>query len=476
LIMVFLIPAYGAGLWLFHPGRRAAGTALLFGFPLLVWLGAMNWHVDLPAYLRSGIELITGYNEAMFAYSNNALLGSELAGIFLLAMGVIAILGRRQRAWREQILLLPLVLLAAFLLFKNAFTRSDGGHEGSFFAALPLLLAVWCIAWRGMLAIRILLLISLIDPLVFLAMKPKTHGGPDLAGWTPVPYIQQLAAAPMREDAAHLAAGLRARYPEAVLPAEIRSTIGQSTVDVMPWESSIAILNGLNYQPRPEPQSYSAYTPWLDDLNSRFMASPRAPDEVLYACAQSGSIDGRPAVWDESRTKMALLENYVFQSEFKLPMRVLPYQNLDPARVFVLKHVPQARRFIPIATNEVSLDLGQPLTLPNTTNLLYLTLDVKRSMWGKVASAALSPGMLIACYQYEDGTPGYFRAVLPILKTGVLVNRRVENADETRNWLEAAAYRNMGVTTIDFKTHNAAEFQTPLKGFLVEYRLVENRP
>jgi len=101
---------------------------------------------------------------------------------------------------------------------------------------------------------------------------------------------------------------------------------------------------------------------------------------------------------------------------------------------------------------------------------------VKRTAWGKLAAAALSPGMLIACYQYEDGTPGYFRAVLPILKTGVLVNRRVESAGETRNWLEAAAYRNMGVTTIDFKTHNAAEFQTPLKGFLVEYRLVENEP
>lgn len=473
LIIIFLIPAWGVGLWLFHPKRRAAGTALLFGFPLLVWLGAMNWHVDLPAYLISGIELITGYNEAMFAYSRNPLLGSELAGVFLLAMGVIAVIGRRQRDWREQILLLPLILLAAFLLFKNAFTRADGGHEGAFFAALPLLLAVWCIGWRGAIALRILLLVSLIDPMVMLAMKPRTSGGPDAIGWTPVRYIQQFVAAPMHESAAHLQAGLSARYPEALLPADIRSAIGQATVDVMPWESSIAILNGLNYQPRPEPQSYSAYTPWLDDLNSRFMASSRAPDQVLFACAQSSSLDGRPVVWDESRTKMALLENYVFQSEFKLPMRVLPYENLDPARVFLMKHAPQTRRFVPIATTEVSLDLGQPLVLPNTTNLLYLTLDVQRTAWGKMAAAALSPGMLIACYQYEDGTSGYFRAVLPILKTGVLVNRRVESADETRNWLEGAAYRNMAVTTIDFKTHDAAQFKTPFKGILVEYKLVE---
>lgn len=91
-----------------------------------------------------------------------------------------------------------------------------------------------------------------------------------------------------------------------------------------------------------------------------------------------------------------------------------------------------------------------------------------------MASAALSPEMLIACFEYQDGSPGYYRAVLPILQTGVLVNRRVESTAEIRNWLETANARNMPATSISFKTHGPWAFQTPLNGFLVEYRLKEN--
>src|ERR1019366_7635896 len=85
----------------------------------------------------------------------------------------------------------------------------------------------------------------------------------------------------------------------------------------------------------------------------------------------------------------------------------------------------------------------------------------------------LSPRMLIACFEYQDGTTGYYRGILPILKTGVLVNRRVESTQEIRNWLETATARNMAVSFLSFKTHSPWAFQTPFKGFLVEYRLEE---
>jgi hypothetical protein len=132
------------------------------------------------------------------------------------------------------------------------------------------------------------------------------------------------------------------------------------------------------------------------------------------------------------------------------------------------------RRLIPVATNTVSLELGESLPIPTTTNLVFLTLDVNRTILGKLAADALSPCMLIACFEYQDGSPGYYRAILPILQSGVLVNRRVESTQEIRNWLETMPARNMAVSSISFKTHNPWAFQTPFKGFLVEYRLDEN--
>jgi hypothetical protein len=472
LILMFLMPAYGLGLLLLHRQRRAAGLLFLAGFPALLFIGARLWSVDLPGYLRSSVELSTGYNEAMYAYANTRF-ALVLACLFLLALVLAAVWERRRLAWRNQVMFLPLIGLAVALSFKNGFVRADDFHRPSFFIALPLLLAFWHLGWRGAAAIRVLLVASLFYPLALFVAQPKLFGCHEFTRIIPWRYGYQLFGAPWRENTAHLRDRLQALYPEAILPGDIRSRIGRSSVDVMPWETSVAVLNGLDYRPRPVPQSYIAYTTWLDGLNARFLNSTDAPACLLYACAQTVTLDGRVAAWDESLTRMAVLENYTFASEFSLPLRVWSYQKVEPARVFLLCRTPQRRCWVPVATNEVTLTLGQSLRVPTTTNLVMLTLTVDRTIPGKLAAAALSPAMLMAGVKYQDGDTAYYRAILPMLKTGVPVNRRIESAEEIRNWLELQAARNPAVTAVSFQTHSPWAFRTPFKGFLVEYRLTE---
>jgi hypothetical protein len=476
LVMILLIPAYGFGLFIFHRQRRKMGLVLLLGFPILLWLGTVVWHVDLPKYLRSGIEFIGGYNEAMFESPLKPLktfLLLLIAGLVLIAMGVIALFGIRRISWREEVMFLPLMALASCLLFKNAFVRADEMHYLSFFAALPLLLAIWHLTRRDARAIKILMVISIIYP-VLLMLRGRTEffGRFEAAEMFPINYCRQIIVAPWRETSANL----ETNYPEAAIPNNIRSTIGRSSVDVMPWESSIAILNGLNYQPRPIFQSYTAYTPALDDLNARFLVSAQAPAYMLYACTWLVAIDDRPAVWDESNAKRVLLENYTYETEFKLPLKHNPKLNgVFFNSVFLLRHTPCVRQLIPVATNEVSLLLDQALPIPATTNLIFLTLQADRTFFGKLTAAALSPNAFTVAFNYQDGTSKNFRAVLPILKTGVLVNQRVESSEEIRNWLEAASYRNLGVASISFTSSSPWAFQVPFKGYLVEYRLTETK-
>ena len=143
----------------------------------------------------------------------------------------------------------------------------------------------------------------------------------------------------MRAGAA-LAQTLGKSYPEARLPADVRSRIGSSSVDVIPWEAPLAIANHLNYRPRPVPQSYSSYTPRLDRLNARFLDSTNAPDYLLYMCGPLNVLNDGPAAWEDSRAKMALLENYSCDAGFKLslPSMASPYGTADePASVFLLK-------------------------------------------------------------------------------------------------------------------------------------------
>jgi hypothetical protein len=450
---------------------------MLLGFPALLWLGARIWHVDLAQYIRLGIEFVAGYSEAL-AISPGA---SRYAGwgrwavavLFLLAACVVAVVGRRRLPLRDQAMLLPLLGLALVLLYKNAYTRADELHVEQFPAALPLLLAVWLIAWRGAKAVRYLVLASLFYAIVLLGAKTAILGLGDWTEQTPYCYLRQAISLDWHEDGAALADKLSSRYPEARIPAEIRGRIGAAPVDVMPWEASLAIVNHLNYQPRPVIQSYTAYTPLLDGLNARCLESSNAPDYLLYVCGPINALNDRPAAWDDSQAKMALVENYSRDTDFKLslPATIWPDKmESDPARVFVLKRTPHRRKLVPVdePEREVTLALDEDLPIPATSNLFYLTLDVERSVPGRLKAAALSPDMLNVVCRYQDGSESSYRAVLPILQGGVLINRRVESADEIGNWLGAAADRNMAVTSIRFTTSVPGAFKTPFHGRLVE--------
>src|SRR5262249_6671967 len=85
--------------------------------------------------------------------------------------------------------------------------------------------------------------------------------------------------------------------------ADLKTTIGASAVDVFGQSQSLAILNDLNYRPRPAFQSFESYTPYLIRRNyEHYLKTP--PDFVLL---QFGTVDGRYIPQDDSLTLAWLL-------------------------------------------------------------------------------------------------------------------------------------------------------------------------
>jgi hypothetical protein len=472
--MALLMPSYGVWLIIMRRDRRLPGVVLLIVFPVLLVLGASLWHVDLAGYRRSAAEIIAGYSEAMARFQPPSLLVLGVALVLISATAAMAFLGRRRLPWEHQAVILPLIGVAILLMFKNAFVRSDADHHPAFYGVFPLVVAVWCAAWRNASGLRALLLVSLLYPLSLMIADSRYFGWGELsANLLPQQYFREVADARWKEKPEHLRDSLRRSYPEEILPKDVREEIGGSSVDVMPWEASIAVLNGLSIAQRPVHQSYAAYTPHLDGLNARFLSSSGAPDFMLYCCAQESTIDGRVPAWDESITKRALLENYTIAADFRLPMHLWGNQKLESATVFLLRHTHGCRRFVPVATNGVNLAMGQALSMPETTNLVFLSLDVDRNMLGKLEGYALSPCALTATLRYEDGRSRDYRAVLPIMRTGVLINRRVESIGEVRRWLDGKPDGNTRISSISFKSSGPWLFRSPFKGVLVEYILVD---
>jgi hypothetical protein len=93
----------------------------------------------------------------------------------------------------------------------------------------------------------------------------------------------------------------RARLPV------LSKVIGRASVDVFGQRQIYALLNDLNYRPRPAFQSYSACNARLMRLNEQFYLSEQAPEFVMFDLAP---IDRKFPPLEDARVLRLLLANY----------------------------------------------------------------------------------------------------------------------------------------------------------------------
>jgi hypothetical protein len=251
----------------------------LISYMLAIFLSARLLHVNLGGYVKGSLELIDGYNDAMFRP-----LGGEFV-IFLVAalliIGLIAawFIYRLRISVRERGLiknadeLFTYGILAAsiFIIFKSAFVRSNT-HVYFFFKSLCLTVALLYLFSPQTARKRIVAgccwLVLLISFWAVNAIPGSFQ-----------PYLRIVNGSFLSlkiQEIRQYFAGLRdydsARAASDSLEIrnnDYKSIVGDHSVDIIPTEISKIYFNGLRYDPRPVIQSYSAYNRYLDSLNNR---------------------------------------------------------------------------------------------------------------------------------------------------------------------------------------------------------------
>ena len=294
------MPRRGRAVLAAAAGFTAAASVavpLAFGSPENAW----RW-LGLEA------ELVRGYASGMSLPAPPADLAAGILGLAVFAgLWLFACRTRHTVAGLWTMLLLPV-----WFAFQLAFIRADA-HSGAFF---PLLLAVAALGFlfaEGEPELRASGAASLVFLLLATAFALR-YAGPasqrrvelvlGIQGWrnlrqTLKPALPERRLERMRQ---------RALRP-ARLPAEFVDPIRASGlgVDVLPWELSYIVANGLRWVPNPTLQLYATYTRRLDALAAQHFAGPEAPDLLLV---QLDAIDGRNMLWDSPRTWRAILAGY----------------------------------------------------------------------------------------------------------------------------------------------------------------------
>jgi len=418
--------------------RRLEAVAILLtlvGAFLALWLGAGQSLGNLPGFLRTSLEIATGYSHAMGLRTDP--FTESIGAICTLWFGLSCLFMLWHfRCDATACATILLYAVAGALLWRANFTRAD--HS-------PWLFGCYALLPIGLLCHqRFADLHALRKSLVGLAVVCAVASlyGYDLgAWWQPHPgvalnpatrlaqntnvlvnllgqRVQNLLHLSARENMLEQAWTTAAKNNDLPLT---RARIGNEEVDVVTVNQGIALLNGFNYAPRPVFQSYSAYTPELARINESHFLGATAPKFVLL---RLDTIDNRVPMSEDGLALIALLEHYrpaLKENNFLLLQR-------DESISATAATTPQP----PSQTAQIGTDV--PLGPGKSPTIAFIHLDL--SWLGKLYSALIREPALSITLNTSDGEKIAYRLVRPTAASGFLLSPIVDSIDDwTRLYL-----------------------------------------
>ena len=416
----------GYSLWL-KRGRECA--LLLFSYLaayLAIWLLCGQKLGNLPAYFQASWAISQGYQWAMGFPSPITPLWK---GIVVLVMMIVYAAAHlklnpdKPRAVANALLLMAFI----YLNWKHGFVRADGHMIGFFYCAMlpmtayPVLLNDpdrFRFLHRWVFVVTIILSIWGVENTLW-GVSRGALGIMQTKVWSNIEWVIDWGATRQRYRDA-----LSVERREADL-YQSRELVGRATVDVLGEEQNVALLNKLNYLPRPVIQSYSTFMPLLAQLNYDFYVSDRAPEFVL---AKIQTIDERLPTMDDSLALRALVYHYDYLRSEKgfLTWKKKP----GPF---------DAAPFVPKLLLAETIGVGQALSLKAwNSQPLWLKIDLRPSLLGTVRSFLYKPPQVRLTLQDINGNNRSFLMPLPMGRTGFIVNPFI---DDPSSFMEFAASR-----------------------------------
>ncbi|WP_338869762.1 hypothetical protein WBJ53_20980 [Spirosoma sp. SC4-14] len=399
LISLLSVTLYGISLW---ATDRLAGLVTVCGMLVVLGLSTYCLPVDLYPFLVAQWHLIDSYNDVMYVLQEKRALKLTIlilaltVALFIYAIWRIWQQRKLLETWKQDGLLVFLVTLQLFVLFKEGFVRADAGHISLFFkyALLPFgLITLFCHTHLfRRIAIVPIVLIALTTPLV----APYHWEAGVLYQWLP----QWIAYG---KDIMH------PQYPSlsditTPWPHTWLTQLRNKRVDIIPYDISLLYANQLHYTPRPVIQTYQVTDTYLDSLNATYFLSSRAPDYVLLTM---DATDNRDPFADETRTKLALLQTYQLSATTK--DWLLLQRRAVPLTLTLLSNTQMSGRF------------NEQIDVPSDSTTMQLWQIKGTYRIGGILSRMLfQPPRLTLELTYQTGERAYYRTALPLVKDGLL--------------------------------------------------------
>jgi hypothetical protein len=390
----------------------------------------------LPAFVRSSLEIMSGYNEAM------AQTGPPLQ--VWVAVVAIAVLVWFTWKFSARMALVPVAMLA-FMAFKHGVVRQDGHIAPLHLKLAAISFLAWAAA-RASNSVNWGYFAACAAVNLALGYGMTQAVAPSLAdNWTnristkyPNGWVD--AYLDFETYARNMAIAQKPLWNGRMLDPAARAAIGSTTVDVVPFSIDLVAANGLNWSPRPVFQSYSTYTPYLDEWNARHYRGSRGPERILL---HWDTFDRRHPWFDDPLTWREILSRYRVEGD-------------SNQGVILKRAVEKSLSVTPGMSAEITWDQWVDVPPTSTANeFIAAKLDVRQSLKGRLGTFLLRGVPTMMDLEFTDGSPAMtIRTVRANLISGPVVSVMPSSLAEARavltgDWSTLRRVRRIRLNNID---------------------------
>lgn len=414
-------------------GRRnfRASFAILMCFVsvfIAIWLVEGQELENLYYWVKGSSEIAGGFTDAMTIYpKGKVLVVCVMAGAMYIASLLIII--RSARLSLKCVGVLLATTSYVFLSWKHGFVRADG-HVIFFIFFLPLAFAVLLTDnFQKSMNKKLRMYLAAL----FLGVVILCNWAADFQ--EPGTMLTKLIYWPgnmmgnssrilncMTGDWKNYFEALRENKKlkqESDLP-NVRAIVGKASIDVINYRQWAVLANNLNYNPRPVIQSYSAYTPFLQDLNLAFYQSNDKPEYLLF---KMETIDNRFPTLDDGLLLPYILQHYT--------------QVGKDGNYLVLRNLPDTDKNIKSELLlEKKISFGEYLELPECkNNLILMQVSINPTYLGRVIKF-LFQSPVITLNTETDGNISYYRFIPAMAERGFIINPALRTDDDVEHFYD----------------------------------------
>lgn len=365
---------------------------------------------SLPEYFGSLRFIIGGFTEAMSHQGPIREPLLYLTGASIILWHVCTLPARHAL---HKLAFVAVVASTLFLSFKAGFVRHDG-HALN--AATMLLISSAFIACHAPSRTSVTLVVPacLVVAVIITSNYSDTTPGKILTRSASL-YIEMFKGIHVRiSDPEHLPDAYN-RSLERISEHQPLPRLKGST-DIYSHDQAALIASRNIWNPRPVFQSYSAYTPELLEINRTHLLGKNPPQNIIF---KTQAIDNRLTSLEDGNSWIDILNHYD------------PIDMIDGFLVMTRSEDSIAGKRIELSQPLIkNFKMGEHLDLSSYSNLVFIKLDIKKTIPGKILGFVYKPFQLVININLKNGRTVSRRLISDMARSHFLISPLVEDTEE----------------------------------------------